>query len=744
MAVILVLQQRELEAGMKDNLPYISIHLLAVARFASALVFAAPFFSRASAGSRLDGLASDAAPNSLRHGPFMIAVTCLLGAFGVFLGTRLLWWIKDWQSLSLLGVSAAALIGGTSFWILTAKRFRHQGAKAKQASFINPAIFAFSLIAASLLLLTSGWMLDGRLLFSTWHHWVAYLGPAELMRGGARIFHDFAAQYGFGPTFVFSFTCGLRCAVSVYWVIIAFSIMFVGCLLSMVMIASRGASWQTRSVVLAAMVLASTLWVSFPPLVMSAVNGPSTGGMRFLPAVLLCFVLIANEVFARGAGWYWKSMPAFAICVLWSPEAFVQGLMIWGPYCCARSLESLIDKRLPRRLSAGLGTVGATFAAVAGGGLLAYRLNYGIWPRGDIFTAYLMHPPGPLPVDWLGPVWFVLWTLALGAAAAIGRIRAGDISGFRQISLACLLLCAAMTYTLGRSHSNNFLNILPYVTLVLVFCVTPAAAWSVRAAAAGLVGCVVGMSALFGWASWGKAVEFGPGQLARIDFHNRIADAKLIEEATTLPMTKVTGILARIRETSPDPVMVLDQSWAFLPAEPWMALHGPGNYAFMPSKLRRRVILNAAMHFRRAGWVVVQKGSSPFWRDGLAFLTFTTHESVWTFNKMGCSEVLFIQHLAPQAKIQSVWATFLQFADWLANAVLFGRNASIQQEQFAIFCKDKSETGNGFNSKLWSKGSEICKQACAHANQGSVPSDVSIRIGIQGALHLAGAVASLG
>ena len=52
-----------------------------------------------------------------------------------------------------------------------------------------------------------------------WHHWGAYVGPAEIMLSGGHIFRDFPVQYGLGPTVAIAATCGSNCWVAMYYIV---------------------------------------------------------------------------------------------------------------------------------------------------------------------------------------------------------------------------------------------------------------------------------------------------------------------------------------------------------------------------------------------------------------------------------------------------------------------------------------------------------------------------------------------
>lgn len=78
-------------------------------------------------------------------------------------------------------------------------------------------IVAFTLLA-TMLTFSTGILVDDNALLTQWHHWSAYIAPAELLLSGATIFHDFPVQYGLGPTTLIASFCGYDCWVGMYFI----------------------------------------------------------------------------------------------------------------------------------------------------------------------------------------------------------------------------------------------------------------------------------------------------------------------------------------------------------------------------------------------------------------------------------------------------------------------------------------------------------------------------------------------
>ena len=52
---------------------------------------------------------------------------------------------------------------------------------------------------------------------TAWHHWGAYIGPAQLVFAGVLPLHDIPLQYGFGPTMLLAASCKINCWSGMYW-----------------------------------------------------------------------------------------------------------------------------------------------------------------------------------------------------------------------------------------------------------------------------------------------------------------------------------------------------------------------------------------------------------------------------------------------------------------------------------------------------------------------------------------------
>ena len=95
-----------------------------------------------------------------------------------------------------------------------------------------------------------------------------------------------------------------------------------------------------------------------------------------------------------------------------------------------------------------------------------YWLAYRTWPTAMGVFAYIVSPPGPLPVNYYGTIWFFVAVTGLGAWANLRSFRRkGNTAELRHGMALALLAYSTFSYFLGRSHDNNVLNLLPLPVL---------------------------------------------------------------------------------------------------------------------------------------------------------------------------------------------------------------------------------------------------------------------------------------
>ena len=129
-------------------------------------------------------------------------------------------------------------------------------------------------IIAVVMSFTTGVLSTPEIKITAWHHWGAYIGPAELALSGARIFYDFPAQYGFGPTLLIASACGNNCWIAMYFIAGGAALAFA--LLGFFIISGLPVrTLAALGVIVGATAVGCLLWVAYPPLVSSALVAPS-------------------------------------------------------------------------------------------------------------------------------------------------------------------------------------------------------------------------------------------------------------------------------------------------------------------------------------------------------------------------------------------------------------------------------------------------------------------------------------
>jgi hypothetical protein len=499
---------------------------------------------------------------------------------------------------------------------------------AKRIILITFVIFGIFLSFAT------GPTINADIRLTAWHHWGAYIGPAELLYNGLHIFKDFPVQYGLGPTLLIAGACGDNCWNGMYY--LAGGATFL--LFLSVFYIAMSTKMRTESglfitiICLTALFSAVFFWTAYPPRVATAIITPSVSGLRFLPPA----VLVAIILWVEGRG-YWKSRwlilihVIWAIGALWSPEALFMSSIIWWPYYIWRELsERPQQKFIPtfiRSLATLIGVFVATFAVF----LISYWLIYNDLPSSTAYLTFMLYPPGPMPIDPNGPIWVSVATLILGIYSVYRLFRLSSTSlQLKQSILVILLGYGALSYCMGRSHDNNFLNVAPFTVLILVTIVSSRLSAFFRMAAAGLLVSFIGWMSVFGWNPWteaahaGRLFELRPHRLVSSFSYKNPESANLLGNLIT-----VNGInggdphdakraMDEIKRISGEPVTIIDNLYMRNrenPTDVWNAFNDAANYTFIPDEIRREFMTNTAVRLQRSGWLVIDKKILQPWLD---------------------------------------------------------------------------------------------------------------------------------
>jgi len=520
---------------------------------------------------------------------------------GLLISSVLPWWRHDggfgltlsWGEATALGLLAAFCLRTLLHPVI------HVPSKLPAIVFVVAAlILSFSTLTFA----------HGGVLQMAWHHWGAYIGPTELMLAGARVMRDFPTQYGLGPTALIASVCGQSCWRGTFYVTGLMTLAFA---LLTAFIAGRvtGPLGRTQwAMVLLLCLVCCFFWNAFPPLVSSPIVTPSVNGMRFLPALVLAALVLVADRPDQSAGKFPYALGhlTWALCVLWSVESAFYATCIWWPYYLLLRQAASHHPVLPTLLRSAA-ELFVLLTAWIGCFLGGYWLVYRTGPTVMGVFAYIISPPGPLPVNYYGTIWFFVAVIGLGTWVNLKSFRLkGNTAELRHGMALTLLAYSTFSYFLGRSHDNNLLNLLPFLLLVLLNAWARAPAFS-RSLATGLMAGVLGWLSVFGWDAWNSAVRASTQPWFDANWVRRALPGpqggpdsfppetqRVIERTQTLAPGPVTvgGITANLSTTDASAV--------------WSALHSPANLYMFAPEVRRDFLHRTAHTLQRSGWLLLQ------------------------------------------------------------------------------------------------------------------------------------------
>lgn len=461
--------------------------------------------------------------------------------------------------------------------------------------------------------------------FTTWHHWGAYIGPAQLINAGALPLRDIPLQYGLGPTLILSVGCRVDCWAAMYWLSALTTIALTYLLAFVALKLTSSRHPLTVLLTLSTIAVSCLLWTAYPPSLMGVLTMPSTTGLRFLPGVLmLSFALeLSRKGYCLKKFAKWGNVLWFG-CILWSPEAALHATVVWAPYLIwTRAFQNDGQFDIHECLKAVLELI---TTLIVGGVLfqLVYYFAYGERPYLAEYLTYLINPPGAMPINPRGAIWFAVCCLVCWFLGVFVVNRATwDTHRLRSSWLVALLCIANFTYYLGRSHDNNILNLMPYLTLLLI--VTRELAYgSIRILATTLLSAVLGLVALFGWSGLVNVAVQNDSTPLSLTFlsesFNRETNYVFNYRfpSADLKPTDAKPLLEHIRNNFRESVVVLDNYLLLNSGEPypyWSALQVPTNFILLDSNLRRIYLSRVAQRLNRSGWVIYTKDYESYLRD---------------------------------------------------------------------------------------------------------------------------------
>jgi hypothetical protein len=508
----------------------------------------------------------------LRSTKALIAVIAVVTA-----SASLAWWLDlsrhqhSWWRPVVFALVFWAVCDGLS------RRERQSGGRCLKSTLTFGTIFA----AAGLLLLTdrTPYTPGREALAFLAHHHGAYIGSALHVLAGLVPFYDVPLQYGLGPTMAIAATCRLSNCLAGVDFLAAGSTLLMGLAILGMALQGSGSRWSAWRIAAVATVFAAVfLWPGFPEMGTIPTAVPSAGGMRFLPVTLVAFFLF----FERPR----VAMAVFVPAVLWSPESAFMTIAVFGVY------ETVCQGFAKAALKT-FGLAIGSYAAM----VLIHRLIYGVWVQPDVMFEYVLHVPGPLPIDPFTSVLLLSATFALAAWLLHRQQR--DTAAFRRDVVAGALLFAAASYYLGRSHPNNICNLMPFMTLV--------ALRGIRASAAPPVNGTVAAFTAAGLATATAAIVFSAWTYVPFGRFFLPAAGPIAAAAETLD-PKMNEIRRRIANPQHLGIADFGPSLTRHPDETvvWTPMDPASLWAYVPAERRKLYIRRAAQRLRRSGWIVVE------------------------------------------------------------------------------------------------------------------------------------------
>ncbi len=453
--------------------------------------------------------------------------------------------------------------------------------------------------------------------YTLWHHWSAYIAPAEMVLAGLYLFVDMPAQYGAGMTALIATFCGSNCWINAYLIFGLISLVY------SIVIVLIGTTYKFHSttinvVILLGLLISTILFTAYPPNLQSVLATPSVGGSRFLILVVLCCWIIFHPTPSK---WYLYSTHAiWWIGVLWSPESAFCCTAVWFPlYVIDYVKKSDSTRNMLLRLIkalAHLSGITLLFSIVT---YLCYFFWVGDFPDLHYFLLYAIYPPGPLPMKTGGAVWFVVLVMLLSVIYnCIDFLSFRDYEKFRKSLILQLMAYSGTSYFLGRSHDNNILNLIPFYYLLILDCLHRYKSNQFMSGfSATCISFLICAPTQFGWTQWSRIKTVD----AIFDFNitNRLSALNYANEPTRISLSRYThsstldlyadasNLINQVAERG-ERYLVHDSAavlQVLAGGTVWSTGHLLNSYHFMPEAAKIEIIQRGADRLNMSGWVIV-------------------------------------------------------------------------------------------------------------------------------------------
>jgi hypothetical protein len=225
--------------------------------------------------------------------------------------------------------------------------------------------------------------------------------------------------------------------------------------------------------------------------------------------------------------------------------------------------------------------------------VLSHRAIFGVWMDPAAFAEYVLHVPGPLPINPFSDALLLAAVLGLGGWLMV-RVS-GDRVTARRDRTSTFLLFAAAAYWLGRSHPNNICNLAPFLVLVALRVLDRAT--SHRSLLADVTA--------FGLATSVAALAMSPWHSMPFDARVAVDIHGLVVEFPTFE-PDIEQIRRQI--ANPEGLGIADfgPSYTRHPSETliWTPMDPSSLWSFVPSERRQVYIRRSVARLRRSGWAI--------------------------------------------------------------------------------------------------------------------------------------------
>jgi len=553
---------------------------------------------------------------------------------GLIFASFLPWWLHNSknrlqisisQTLIFLAITTAVYLLFTKAQKLNALSGKLWVCRLIEASFIA-ALLAVYAMSISVSISTAD--------FAQWHHWGAYIGPAELIFNGVYPLYDIPMQYGLGPSLAIASGCPWGCWSSLFWVVTICNLIFAFVLAKIALYLYQPRNWLERALVLALVLVLCVFWLSNPISLQAPNAFPSVNSLRFLPGLFMLYLLLGDSrKFPEPSAtqFYASKIRVVLIFILWivsfawSPEAGINTTCLLVPYFFWRALaQKNKTEYLPSAIVtlcklAGILVVGLAILSVM------FYASLGVWPKLSMYLTYILNPINPSPVNPNGPIWVILiitfmtWRWSCKTPNTTEDDRAAE-SLLRNTWLVSLLCFANFSYCLGRSSDGNLISMLPYFLLAGLIVQRWSESDPKKTLSTILLASIIGWTAIPTHIN-NYAIAFSRADLISIDA-SRIANAfdrgtpqssffiKLDRPDEGQKLESAQSAITYLRAHFNESIETFDR-YSLIEAKdpnpPWNALFGPANFPEIPSALRREYLLNVAKRLNRSGWVLFDK-----------------------------------------------------------------------------------------------------------------------------------------